>query len=1174
MPSSNARKRPEKAKLTPSSSRLKAWVRKPLKPKTPLAIPIIEVFAAFVALDRKVDPSESEVALDFLRNAFPEADHYWLSHRLEKALNSPKAPTSLIADITYLLDADYYPQLALQLYVLIDASSNKETGLKVFHEFFDALGQKALGDLVHHELSEGYEGTETLPFTRLICSTSEHAEIILPASNDNYAFRLYQSGEVIIIRNTGGQALWLSGVNLPPGHKVRMRSHQRIILPNWTLNFTDLNFFLNYEKTKQPRAIFLHEADSGLVAERVRTRLSSVRIDFGTTAKVHGIRNNGIQAKGIFISESKPIELQLHDSITLSNGSVVTLEDIRQKAIVAGGRFKLSPGKQTCIVSNDPLAIGKGDLLISPNLAGKITIRISYDPITSIGELEIIESERTLLINNHPVKSGAQIADGALIRLSASQAIRCRFSEGIIDEERTVIQELHLDGISHRFNKNSTALDSINFKVMRGEMLCIMGPSGCGKSTLLATIAGHLKPDRGHVRFNGISLYQHRSRLAPFITMMPQEEALNPHLTVREHLIHASAIRRPHLDISEHERRTESILAELALSPLAERKVGSAGDKTISGGERGRLNLGLDLGSAAEIFLFDEPISGLSSKDSEHVTETLRALARDKIVLASLHRPGASVLALFDKVLLLDKGGKVAYFGSPSGMNRYFAQASNELHIPNHHRHQGGNQNADFVFDVLETPLLSTIGTHESQSFTRRFPPSFWQERHENHRLIQKVAVGNEEVQTQLGDMPRADDNMPIPVPRPRRIRDQFILFITHLKRAAVAKVRNKGTFYSTILEAPLLSLLIALTLRASAEGSYEFSTGLHIVTYLFLAVTVAMFLGLTNSATEILRDMPVLRRERNTRYGTGLYIAAKFTTLSLLAIIQCAIFVSLGHFMLEIKEMWLSHWLWTSLTAMTGTAMALLISTIVKSERAALSSIPLLLVPQLLLAGALVPFGEMNRGLFIGGDAARNDGAEPVPAIFMPLRYSFEGIILSQATENPFERERRNIQKEIERLKQKPMSNDDSSDASPLSGFEAERIKILTAGLTRLYAAEATNQDDAAILAHAIARASLYGSMRELEAINIYQGAEDETKPVQSFFQNTRAELLVRRAEMHRVDMHAAQDRSIFLAEWKFWFNQKLPSLFWCKLVLAMISIICVIMATAIMTRWNRRTN
>ncbi|MFC4993326.1 ATP-binding cassette domain-containing protein [Rubritalea tangerina] len=1174
--SSQARDNKGKARLFKSSSLFKAWTHKAPQ-GIPLVASLVEVFAAFVSLDERVDTTEAEVALDLLRHAFPEADHHWLARRLQKALRTPQSTTTLANKLAVQLEYEGIVSLGLQLYLLIDASSRRKRGRAAFLDFFQRLDGNGLGELILKELEEGYSGTKKLPFTRLIFSSTDNADVCLPESTENYAFRVYQSGEVIIIRNTGGQALWLSGSSVVPGGIIRMRSHQRIMLPSWTISYNDLNFFLNYKRTHQPRALFVHESVNGLMAERSRTRLSTVRIDFGTHAEITAIRPTQITSNGATLEVDKTTKRHFHDALTLSNGSEVDLESIRNQALEAGGRFRLSREKQTCLVSNDPSVIGKGDLLISPNLAGKITLKISYDPATSVGELEIIESERTLLMNNQAVKSGATLMDGAVIRLSASQAVRCRFSEGLIDEERTVIQELHVDGVTHRFTRHATALDSIDFKIMRGEMLCIMGPSGCGKSTLLATLAGQLKPDRGHIRFNGISLYQHRARLAPFITFMPQEEALNPHLTVREHLMHACTVRRPHLASPEHSRRVDSILAELALEPLADRKVGSAGDKTISGGERGRLNLGLDLGSAAEIFLFDEPISGLSSKDSEHVAESLRALARDKIVIASLHRPGASVLSLFDKVLLLDKEGKVAYFGTPDDMGRYFEEASVEFNIQTLNRGDGKNSHvngADFVFDVLETPLHGTVGANESSSFARRFPPSFWQERLESHRLIQKVTESDSQVQTQLGDMPRADDNMPVPVPRPRRPQDYWRLFRTHLKRSILAKFRNRGTFYCTILEAPLLAFLIALTLRASAEGKYEFSSGLHIVTYLFLSVTVAMFLGLTNSATEILRDLPVLRRERNTRYGTGLYIAAKCTTLTLLALIQCAIYVSIGHYFLEIKEMWFTHWLWMSTTAITGTAMAMLISTIVKSERAALSSIPLLLVPQLLLAGALVPFGEMNRGLFVGGDEARENGAEPVPAMFMPLRYSFEGIILAQATENPFEKERRRIQERIEVLKKKVIPQDDTKEENFLTDEEAARIKILTAGLTRLYAAEAIDQDGAALLSHRIANVALNGTMDELENLNIYLGDEDESEPVQSFFQNTRTELLVRRAEINRVDMRAEQDRSLFLAEWKFWFGKKLSSTFWCKSVLAAVSILSLLAATAVVTRWNRKVS
>lgn len=1138
---------------------------------------LVEVFAAFVSLDGEVDTAEAEVALDLLRHAFPEADHHWLARRLQKALRNPTSTSALASKLAVQLDHEGIVSLGLQLYLLIDASSRRNRGRRAFLELFHQLDGNGLGKIILQEIEEGYNGTQKLPFTRLICSSEESADVQLPSSIEKYAFRVYQAAQVIIVRNTGDQALFLSGSSLIPGGIIRMRSHQRIMLPNWTLSYNDLSFFLNYKRTHQPRSLFLHETNTGLVAERSRTRLSAVRIDFGTSADITAIRASEITIKGLPLEVDVTHKLTFHDNITLKSGAEVDLESIRNQALEAGGRFRLSREKQTCLVSNDPSVIGKGDLLISPGLAGQITLKITYDPATSVGELEILDSERTLLMNGQPVRSGAHLMDGAIIRLSASQAVRCRFSEGLIDEERTVIQELHLDGITHSFGRNTTALDSIDFKIHRGEMLCIMGPSGCGKSTLLSVIAGQLKPNRGHVRFNGISLYGHRARLAPFIAFMPQEEALNPHLTVREHLTHACTIRRPHLAGPEHTRRVDSILAELALEPLADRKVGSPGDKTISGGERGRLNLGLDLGSAAEIFLFDEPISGLSSKDSEHVAESLRALARDKIVIASLHRPGATVLSLFDKVLLLDKEGKVAFFGTPDDMSRYFDEAAKELHIPTINRADcaGGSMNgADFVFDVLETPLHGTIGANESSSFARRFPPTFWQERLESQRLIQKVAESESQVQTQLGDMPRADDNMPVPVPRPRRNMDHFRLFRAHLSRSFLTKFRNRGTFYCTILEAPLLAALIAITLRASAEGSYAFSSGLHIVTYLFLSVTVAMFLGLTNSATEILRDLPVLRRERNTRYGTGLYVTSKCFTLSLLAAIQCAIYVSIGHYFLEIKEMWLSHWMWMSTTAICGTAIAMFISAIVKSERAALSSIPLLLVPQLLLAGALVPFGEMNRGLFVGGDDARDDGAEPVPAMFMPLRYAFEGIVLAQATENPFEKERRRIQARINELKEKTIPTDYSKEENYLTDDEAERISILTSGLTRLYAAEALDQEGAAQLSHKIANLSLYGTFEELEAFNIYIGEPDESEPVQSFFQNERAELLVRRSEMNRVDMHSDKDRSLFLAEWKFWFGEKRSSMFWCKSVLLSVTITSLLFATLVVTRWNRKVS
>jgi len=1100
---------------------------------------LIDVFSAFATLDGHVDASEANVALDLLRHAFPEADHGWLARRFHRALKSSPELTPLAQNLKETLKPKERIALGLQLFLLVDASTQRVKGLRAFESFMTELGESSAGAAILAELDASVPCPAELPFESLSFAGKEVSgkhDIRLADDSADTAFSVYRCNEVFLIRNTGDCPLTLSGHSIPANAICRFRAHQRIHLPSWTVGRRSLQFFFDAKYQGDKRTLYLSETEHTLIAERNKSRLSVIKLTFGISAKIEVLHNTRITYNGDTTLElGDKIDADIHGHISLPNGNRITLDNLRYQALEAGGRFKLDHEKQTCRISNDPNEIKRGDLLVSPGLADKFVLEVSYDQSAGTGSVEVLQSGKTpITVNGSNTGKSATLQDGALIRVSNSQGIRCRLTDGILDEERTVIQELRVDGVSHRFTRNQKVLDNIDFTVSRGETMCIIGPSGSGKSTLLSTLAGQLAPSRGHVRLNEISLYQQRKRLAPFITYMPQEEALNPNLRVREHLQHAIAIRQPHLEKKEADRRVDAILDELSLQPLAYRKVGGPGEKALSGGERSRLNLGLDLGSQAEIFLFDEPISGLSSKDAEHVAEALRLLSRDKIVIASLHRPGALVLKHFDKVLLLDTGGRVAFFGSPTAMFKYFHDACSELKINTtlQHSEDGMDQGADFVFDVLETPMHEMVSGHAFSS-SRRFPPLFWQERFESYQLIKNVESGEVPAQTNLGDMPRAEDNMPIPRPAKRRVSELITLFYTHFTRSFLSKLRNKGTFYSTILEAPLLSCLIAITLRASADGKYAFEEGLNIIHYLFLTATVGMFLGLTNSATEILRDQPILRRERNCRFSVSLYISSKFLSLSLLAVIQCAIYTTIGHYVLEIKDMWLPHWIWMSITAICGTGIAMFISSIVKSERAALSSIPLLLVPQLLLAGALIPFGNMNRGLFMGGDASRDAGAEPVPARLMPLRYAYEGMIVSQATKNPFEKYRTQIQSTLDALKEKPPSE--------LTEADKERIEILKEGLTRLVAAEALSLDDADKLCAKLVDTSINKSMDELISIPVYVEEQDEAPSCRSYFINSRVELLFREAESQRTDYRNREKPNIFLAEKKYWW--KIPN-------------------------------
>jgi len=1138
---------------------------------------LVDAFVAFAMLDGELSPLEADLILDLFRSAFPEVDHSWISRRMQRAVRNPRPLQSLAVELKNAYDDSAKLALGLQLFTLVDASGRSERNRASFEVFMRRLGRPDFGTAILREMrgDPNEINQPPLPFERLIFGRKD-VDVLLPPAAADHEFRVYRARDLILVRNTGTAPIWIRGRSVETGSFLRMRERQPLVVPGWTLSHEDLVFFLDVKRTGNAPAVYLETNDTGLTAERTRERMSSLKVSFGLEAEVEALRDTQLHAgKYGPLKKGQIVRCPNHERLGDGSGFSLSINDLRRKATQSGRRIRLTGDRQEYLVSNDPSALGRGDLLLGQKLSPKTVLFIRYDAQQAEGEVQILESQGPIQVDGVAVRSSATLRDGSLIRLSGSQAVRCRFSEGFLDEERTLIESLRVEDLTHDFGPGSRALDHIDFEVSRGEMLCIIGPSGSGKSTLLAILSGQREPTRGSVKLNGISLYERREHLVPFIAHMPQEEALNPQLTVREHLRHAVTIRRPALSLAEHERRVDSMLAELGLQSIARRKVGSAGEKTLSGGERSRLNLGLDLGSRAEVFLFDEPISGLSSKDSEHVAETLRSLAREKIVIASLHRPGAPVLRLFDKVILLDSGGRLAYFGTTVGMVGYFREACGELDIAHPAVAAASPLGADFVFDVLETPL-SAIGGGSNTGAARRFPPTFWQERFESVSLMTALQKGSG---SRLGE-PDTGGHMPLPPKPVRRLHAIIAVFATHFLRALLSKFRTRGTIYSSCLEAPLLAALISITLRSSPEGSYDFSTALHIPAYLFLSTTVAMFLGLTNSATEILRDRPVLRRERNCQPEATSYVTAKFLALGLVAALQCLVYLIVGNHFLEIEGMLINHWAWMTLTAWTGTAMALVVSSIVKTERAALTAVPLLLVPQMLLAGALVPYREMNHGLFQQSIGIRDRGGVPVPAFIMPLRYAYEGMIVGQAVRNPFEVERLRLQRRVDRAR---------TSKVPMTERSANRFELSKEGLRRLLAAGATTKEEAAALVSRIRRLATSGTPIEVETMKIWPDNDRKARPASDFFVNDRIDLMVREAETFRNDYRNKETRDVFLSLKKPlpWASDPPPgkqavyveptgmleTQRYCTFFLIAIVIACLLIAIFNISRQNRQT-
>ncbi len=1009
---------------------------------------LIKVYAGFSKVGGLVAEEEIESSLGFLRYDYPDAMFSELQDLYRAALREPQDLNQIAAELASQLSLEEKILLAVQVYLLISYNKLQEKEIAAFHRFMTNLGVASEAQGIVHQLTEksgtpesGEAPTQTMEslLETLEIRGLEPADLVLESLAPGYGLTVFRFRGLTLLKNTGETLIIARGHQLRPGQFLRLYDGQRVVLGDTVLDHQDLLFYLNAKKGVSSTQLYLSlgSGDHPFV-ERVRTKLSILRLRFGLHIEVEALQDSHLLVAGQELRRGRKLRVHLTEKILFPDRSEVTIAELRRRARELGGRFDLNPAKSEYLVSNNPGLLGPGDILLSPAVRSEILLRIRCNYDDKRGELEVLRASRPVLVDRQPVKERAALDDGAVIMLGEGQYLRCQFADRIIEEERNIIRQLDIQGVSHQYGKRNPALDSVSFTARRGEMICVMGPSGCGKSSLLRVLAGHQDPDQGTVLMNGQSLYGNLKHLTPYISYIPHEDAFDALLTVEENVRYASQIRSPHLHAGDLHRRVEAKLVELGLHERRHRLAGNPEEKKLSGGERKRLNIGMDMITPADVYLFDEPTSGLSSKDSEHVLEIIRGLAHNKIVFVSIHQPSARLFHLFHKALLLDKGGKVVFFGKPQEMLDYFQLAWREEIVRPLTKSTGETpavpqvdpSSPEFIFDVLETPLRDVGGDviyeedrtgHTAPA--RRFSPNFWRDRYQTYSVFKEVKEPRLRRGEETGGNLIAASGLEEP---PRPVRDRSVILGVMMKRAFLSKFRNKANLATTLLEAPLLAFLIAWVLRF-AEGSkegveaakYTFAAAFHVPTYLFLTLVVGMFLGLTNSADEIIRDRILLQRERNYNRNVGGYVLAKMLALGAVSLIQDVIYLLIGNTILEIHDMFHYYLLWMGLTSLCGVATGLFISSLVRDAKTAINIIPLILIPQIILGGALIKYEEMNKNLdFVysirrwlsaeelkSGDDPRSSKLKvPMICEFMPLRWSYEALIISQARLNPLD--------------------------------------------------------------------------------------------------------------------------------------------------------------------------
>jgi len=1036
------------------------WMRRALhKPRTvseaPNLLPLlIQVLAAFSKVNDRVLEEEIDSSLGFLRYDYPEAVYSELRKLFRQALNEQQDLLAMAQKLSGQLSPDRKIMLGVQLYDLISKAGLNQEQVVNYYSFMSQLGVAAQAIDIVYQLNASADSDPSIyqrgasPLEALRFGHNGVADIVLKglaADEQLIAFRYH---DLIILKNQSSHPIVVRSRPLPRGDFCRVYPGQRIVLGEQVLTYQDLVYYFNAKKNVSLAQLYLSiDRNDEVLVEKSRTRDSCLEVKFGLKVQVKALKEVDAVLNGVQLKEGSLVEGTLEDVILFHNDSELSLSDLRRRARALGGRFHLKAHKSEYLVSNNPGLLEEDDILLSPGTGGEVLLKIQCDYEKRVGRIEVLQADRPILVGDVPVRNSLPLADGDTIRIDTGQILRCDFSERIIEEERNIISSFEVHDLTYRFRDNEGGLDGISFSVSRGEMVCVMGASGSGKSTLLRSLAGQLQPALGEVLLNNRSLYGDIENLKGYITYIPQEDAFDEHLTIEENLDFAAAIRSPHLSRWDRARRIDGKLIELGLSERRDNVVGSPLKKTLSGGERKRLNIGLDMIGSADIYLFDEPTSGLSSKDSEHVIEIVRSMSHNKIVLVTIHQPTSKLFQMFSKALLIDKGGRLVFFGTPAEMLGYFAEAEHEQHFGTE---LGGcpacgTTRPEFIFDVLETPLRDLSGDiiYEENSQgqlvpARRYSPDYWRDKYESFRLVQ--------------DMRQVAVRKPAPPPLPPtpgrkadpiRWRDEWTHIQTLLRRAFISKLRNRVNLLTTIVEAPVLAALIGGVLRYSESGEYDFASAFHIPTYLFLSLVVAMFLGLTNSADDIIRDRTVLQRERNLKVKLPYYVFAKSATLALFAAVQCALFILIGNAILEIRGMFWIYFEYTFITAFTGVALGLLISALVADAKTAANFVPLVLIPQIILGGALIKYEEMNRNLDLiytfsrwfsnhpDSEKEKDESALHVPILceFMPMRWSYEALVVAQAKLNPLTSRQERLQRQIDALVAMPERTQQQAD-------------------------------------------------------------------------------------------------------------------------------------------------
>lgn len=467
--------------------------------------------------------------------------------------------------------------------------------------------------------------------------------------------------------------------------------------------------------------------------------------------------------------------------------------------------------------------------------------------------------------------------------------------------------------------KSRGKLDHVSFDIHKGELIGVIGSSGAGKSTLLNAISGNAAPDAGSVLYNGLDLIRHRSILKNSIGFVPQKDIMHEKLTVESMLNSAAKLRlRDNVGADDRKARVTDVIDQLGLTQ--QRKTSLT---RVSGGQKKRASIGIEMLSDPDLFFLDEPTSGLDPGTEKNLMITLRQLAQQgKSVVLITHSTLA--LPMCDKIIIVGRDGKMTYFGEPEGALTFF-QVS-----------QYGD-----IFDKI-TQAEDADQWKTAFNLTRR------------------------DIDVSDADVP------PAPAQTHKQEKEKAVRF---------SPVRQLGTltlrYFQLILRNPIWLLCMLLVIPLAAAGimslmSNENTLVLYTDTYKveFTLICIAAFAGLMTSYNEICKEREVFEREASANLHISSYLLSKVSVLSCISLFQ-SITMTAGFYMCvgspgtsQFLPGWMEIGFSVFLTILAASCMGLLVSAVFKTGESATQPLIIVLIMQVVFSGAIMPLSGATRTL------------------------------------------------------------------------------------------------------------------------------------------------------------------------------------------------------------------